>query len=217
MQSDNDIRTFVNDELQWQPGLSADDIAVSVKGGVVSLTGYVRSYAAKFDAERAVKRVAGVRGLANDLEVRIPDIDARPDPDIARDVVAAIALHMPFGAKGIHATVKSGWVTLEGELEWNFERQSVENAARPIKGVLGITNLISVKPRVDASDIKKKIEAAFARSAAVDSGRVKVAALGGAVTLTGDVDSWSERDEADRVAWLAPGVLTVEDRIVVTP
>lgn len=217
MHTDKDIRTFVIDELEWQPGLSSRDIAVSVDKGVVSLTGFVTSYTSKYDAEEATKRVAGVRGIANDLEVRIPDIDARPDPEIARDIVSALSLHLPLHAKHLTTTVKNGWVTLEGEVEWDFERRSAEHSAHAVRGVVGISNLITVRPRANASDIKGKIEAAFKRNAEVDGARVKVSASGGAVTLTGEVSSWNERDEAERVAWLAPGVVSIDDRLVVNP
>jgi osmotically-inducible protein OsmY len=134
MRSDSDIKQDVENEIRWTPNIDATDIAVAVKNGVVTLTGFVRSYGDKYEAEKAVKRVDGVVGLANDLEVRLPGVDERPDPDIARDAVAAIKGQLPFSWERIKTTVKNGWVTLEGEVEWNYQRQTAEKAIRRLKG-----------------------------------------------------------------------------------
>ena len=217
MRSNSEIERDVKEELQWDPDLDATDIAVSVKDGVVTLTGFVRSYTDKYEAEAAVKRVAGVVGVANDIEVRMPSVDERPDPEIARDAVAAIKSQLPISSERIKVVVKNGWVTLEGQVEWQYQKNTAENAVRRIKGVKGVSNLISLKPRAEPYEIKKKIMDAFRRNAELDANRVVVEANGSEVVLKGTVRSWVEREEAERVAWSAPGVTRVEDRIVVAP
>ena len=217
MKSDNDIKRDVEQELKWDPDLDATDIAVNVKNGAVTLTGFVRSYSQRYAAENDAKRVAGVAAVANDIEVRLPSVDQRPDPEIARDAVAAIQSDLPYSHQFVKTIVKGGWVTLEGEVEWNYLRERAENAVRRIKGVKGVSNLIQLKPRARPDEIKKKIEEAFKRNAEVDANRIMVETNGGEVILKGTVRSWIEREEAERVAWSAPGVTKVEDRIVVAP
>jgi osmotically-inducible protein OsmY len=217
MRSDSDIKRDVEEELKWEPNVDATDIAVAVKNGVVTLTGFVRSYAHKLAAERAAKSVSGVIGLANDLEVRVPGADERPDPEIAREVAAELKVWLPASSEHIKPVVKNGWVTLEGEVEWNYQRDYAERAIRWIKGVKGVSNLIRLTPRVTPTEIKRKIEEAFRRSALIDANRVTVEASGDAVMLGGTVRSWAERQEAERAAWLAPGVTRVDNRITISP
>ena len=159
MRPDSEIKRDVEDELRWKPNVDPTDIAVAVKNGVVTLTGFVRSYAEKFTAERAVKRVTEVVGVANDLEVRLPQTDERPDPEIAREVVANLKMWLPSSWEHIKAVVKNGWVTLEGEVEWNYQRDYAERAVRWIKGVKGVSNLIRLQPRLEPKpvEIKQKI------------------------------------------------------------
>jgi osmotically-inducible protein OsmY len=213
MRSDRDIENDVKEELRWDPEISSTDIAVSVKDGVVTLAGFVHSYSEKYAAEAAAKRVAGVGGVANDLEVRLPAIDERPDPEIARDAVAAIKAQLPLSADRIKAVVKNGWITLE----WQYERNIAENAVRRVKGVHGVTNSIVLKPRAQPSEIKQKIADALKRNAELDAERIMVETSGNKVILKGTVRSWIEREEAERVAWSAPGITQVEDRIAVSP
>ena len=217
MRSKSEIERDVKEELQWNPDLDATDIAVSVKDGVITLTGFVRSYTDKYEAEAAAKRVAGVVGVANDIEVRLPTVDERPDPEIARDAVTAIKSLLPLAYERIKVVVKSGWVTLEGQVEWQYQKHTAENAVRRTKGVKGVSNLISLKPRAEPHEIKKKIMDAFKRNAELDANRIVVEANGSEVVLNGTVRSWVEREEAERVAWSAPGVTKVEDHIVVAP
>jgi osmotically-inducible protein OsmY len=214
---DKEIERALIEELEWDPDLDATDIAVSVNSGVVTLAGFVKSYTDKYEAEAATKRVNGVVGLANDIEVRIPSIDERPDPDIARDAVASIKSQLPISWERIKVVVRSGWVTLEGQVEWRYQRMTAESAVRRIKGVKGITNSIALKPQVEPKEIRRKIKEAFHRNAQIEADGITVEANGGEVILKGTVGSWIERDEAERTAWSAPGVIKVEDRIVVSP
>jgi osmotically-inducible protein OsmY len=217
MKSDSEIERDVKDELSWNPDLDATDIAVSVKEGVVTLMGFVKSYSDKYEAEAAAKRVSGVVAVANDIEVRMPSLDERPDPEIARDAVAAIKSQLPISSEKIKVIVKNGWITLEGQVEWQYQRSTAENAVRRIKGVKGVSNIIQLQPHAEPSEIKRKIQEAFRRNAEVDSNRIFVEADGSVVTLKGIVRSWIEREEAERAAWAAPGVTSVVDQIVVSP
>jgi osmotically-inducible protein OsmY len=217
MRSDHDIRRDVEDELRWDPDLDPTDIAVAVNSGVVTLAGFVRSYMQKYQAEAAAKRVAGAVGVVNDLEVRLPGIDERPDPEIARDALARIKSELPFSWEKIRVVVKNGWLTLEGEVEWNYQRQRAEEAVRRVRGLKGVTNSIEVKPRVAPMEIRRKIEEALRRAAELDASRITVETTGNEVILRGTVRSWAERQEAERAAWAAPGVAKVDNRIIVSP
>jgi osmotically-inducible protein OsmY len=215
MRSDSDIKRDVEAELQSDPSIDASDIAVAVKNGVVTLTGFVRSYAEKLEAEAAAKRVASVVGLANDLEVRLSTADQRADPEIARDAVTALKNYLPFSWHQIKVIVDKGWVTLEGQVEWNYQREEAERAVRRVKGVRGVINTIQLKPSVEPTEIKRKIEEAFRRSAEIDASRITVETNGGEVILKGTVRSWAERQEAERAAWKAPGVTRVVNHIAI--
>jgi osmotically-inducible protein OsmY len=217
MKSDEEIERDVREELKWEPDLDATDIATSVKDGVVTLAGFTKSYTDRLEAEIAAKRVAGVLAVVNDIEVRLPAIDQRPDPDIARDAVAALKQELPISHDKIKVVVKDGWITLEGAVDWQYQKSAAENAPRKVRGVKGVTNVITVKPKVEPSELKRKIQEAFKRNAEVDANRIEVETSGSEVILKGTVRSWIEREEAERVAWSAPGITNVEDRIVVSP
>jgi osmotically-inducible protein OsmY len=216
MRSDADIKRDVEDELKWAPEVDGTDIGVSVHSAVVTLTGFVQSYYEKTVAERAAKRIAGVSAVANDIEVRVPDIDQRPDPEVARDAVGALKRELPFSSENIRVVAKNGWITLEGAVDWNYAREDAEKAVRRVRGVKGVTNLISLKPKATPVEVRRRIEDALRRSAEVDANRITVEADGSEVVLRGTVKSWAEREEAERAAWAAPGVTRVDNRIVVS-
>ena len=216
MRLDSDIKRDVEDELRWDPDIDATDIGVAVHNGIVTLTGFVRSYAQRTEAERDAKRVAGVVGVANDIEVRLPVLDQRPDPEIARDAASALKAELPFSSENIKVVVRDGWLTLEGAVEWNYARERAESSVKRVRGVKGVTNAITLKPKVQPHEVRRKIEDALRRSAELDASRITVEANGDEVILRGTVKSWAERQEAERAAWAAPGVTKVENRITIS-
>ena len=216
MRLDADIKRDVEDELRWDPDIDATDIAVTSHNGVVQLSGFVRSYPQKMQAERDAKRVAGVVGVANDIEVRLPAIDQRPDADIVRDAVSALKTELPYSSENIKVIARDGWLTLEGTVEWNYARERAESAVKRVRGAKGVINSITLKPKVAPFEIRRKIEDAFRRSAELDASRITVEANGSEVVLRGTVKSWAERQEAERAAWAAPGVTKVDNRIAIS-
>jgi osmotically-inducible protein OsmY len=213
MRADVDIKRDIEDELGSDPDIDATDIAVAVKDGVVTLTGFVRSYRQRRQAEADAKRVAGVVGVANNIEVRLPIIHHRPDPEIARDAVEAIQRELPFSWEKIKLFVEDRWVRLEGDVEWYYQRERAEEAVQHVRGVKGVSNYIQVRPHVPPVEIKRKIEEALRRAAEIDASRITLEANGAEVILRGTVRSWAEREEAEQAAWRAPGVSKVDNRI----
>jgi osmotically-inducible protein OsmY len=215
MRSDADIDQDVQHELRSDPDIDATDIGTAVKDGVVTLAGFVRSFRQRRKAEQDVKRVAGVLGVVNHIEVRWPIIHRRPDPDIARDAVEAIKRELPSSWDRIKVIVDDGLVALEGEVEWHYQLERAEEAAVRVSGIQGILNCIEVRPRAAPVEIKRKIEEALPRAAEIDAKRIKVEANGGEIILRGTVRSWAEREQAEQAAWRAPGVSKVDNRITV--
>jgi osmotically-inducible protein OsmY len=214
---DDNIRDHVLFELKSDPKITSSDIAVAVKDGVATLSGFVPSYWEKDAAEKAVKRVYGVRGVANDIEVKLAS--TRTDPEIARDAVHELESHISIPGEKIKVTVKNGWVTLEGNvgLDWQYQKILAESAVKKLRGVIGITNNIEIEPKVSPKEAKGKIEEALRRSAELDARGIRVEVEGSTVKLYGSVHSWAEKSEAERAAWSAPGARKIENNITVEP
>lgn len=215
MVPDAQLLERVAKEIEWDPEITSTDIAVSVEEAVIALNGFVHSYAEKLAAERAAKRIYGVRGVANDIEVK-PWIDLS-DPEIARNAVAALQTHVSAPDDRLKVTVKDRWITLEGDVEWQYQKAAAESAVKNLTGVRGVSNLILIKTRVSPAQVKTRIQEALERSAEVEARRITVEATDSTVKLWGNVGSWGERREAERAAWAAPGVSKVENFINVVP
>jgi osmotically-inducible protein OsmY len=217
--TDEQIQRDVQEELRWDARLQPNEIGVIVKDGIVTLTGWVDSYIKKWAAERAALRVPGVQAVANDIEVRLTPATERTDPEIAAAAVHALQWDALIPDDGVKVKVSNGWVTLEGEVEWEYEKRAAERAVRALAGVRGVTNLISVRPRTQPSpeELKRQIKQALVRDAETDARRITVDVVGDRVVLSGTVRSWAERREAERVAWSAPGVREVDNRITIAP
>jgi osmotically-inducible protein OsmY len=211
--SDKLLRQEIIDELDFDPSVQSAHIGVAVDDGVVTLSGHVSSYAEKIAAERAVQRVKGVKAIAEEIEIRYPGDKRTADDQIAKRAVDIIAWDTTIPSNRIAVKVQDGWVTLDGDADWNFQKTDAERAVRRLTGVVGISNMIRIKPRVAADDVKSRIEKALKRSAEIDADTIKVRADGGKVVLEGRVKAWHERDLAEKTAWAAPGVTAVEDRI----
>ena len=215
--TDLELKRHVEDALVWEPSFDAADIGVTVDNGVVTLRGDIASYAAKSAAERVALRVYGVKAVANDLNVRLIGEYQRTDSDIAQAAVNALQWNTVVPAGRVSVTVSKGWITLKGNLDWQYQKDAAARAVRDLTGVLGVNNNIVVQPQVKSADVRDKIEAAFKRSAEIDARRINVTATDGKVILSGNVRSWAERREAERAAWAAPGVTQVDDRLSITP
>jgi osmotically-inducible protein OsmY len=214
-EGDKQLRDTVLRQLEWDPQVTSDDINVAAADSVVTLMGFVHTYAEKYAAEKAAQAVYGVQVVANDIEVKPATV--RTDPEIAREVVHAMKTNVMVPDEGIKAVVNEGFITLEGAVQWDFQRRAAESCARNLAGVRGVLNHIKVKPLVSATQVSTKIEEAFRRHAELDSRRITVSANEGKVHLYGSVRSSFEREEAERAAWAAPGVVEVFDHISVVP
>jgi osmotically-inducible protein OsmY len=213
--TDLELKRNVESELNWEPSVNAAEIGVAVKDSIVTLTGHVQSYWQKIAAERAASRVSGAKAVVNELEIRLPSSSERTDEDIARAAVNALNWSISVPPDRIKVKVSKGWITLEGTVEWQYQKAAAEKAVRDLVGAKGVVNLVDVKPRASTVEVKAAIEAALKRSAEVDASHIKVEADGDKVTLRGTVRSWSEREEAERAAWRSPGVRSVDNRITI--
>jgi osmotically-inducible protein OsmY len=217
MKTDMQLQRDVIDELAWQPRTHNAEIGVAAKDAVVTLTGTVVSYVQKFEAARLAERVNGVRAVADDLQVKLPHTSVRTDPDIAHSIVSAFKWNIEVPDERITVKVENGWVTLHGDVEWQFQKAAAERTVRYLMGVRGVNNLLAVKqPAVPPAIVEAQIASALKRSATVDAARIHVATKsGGVVVLKGTVRSWTERADAERAAWATPGVSIVQDELAV--
>jgi osmotically-inducible protein OsmY len=212
--NDIHLRQSILDEMEFEPSIDAAGIGVAVHNGIVTLTGHVRTYAEKEAAERVVRRVKGVRGIAADIEVQIFG-PKETDDDIARRAVKMLDWNVSVPKDSVQVRVLKGWITLRGQVEWQYQKNAAYDAVRDLAGVVGVSNLVELKPRITAVDVKKRIEDAFQRDAALEAGAIRIDVQGRKVTLSGNVKTWSERQAAERAAWSAPGIGTLDDRLTV--
>ncbi len=214
LKSDTQLQRDIMEELQWDPALGRAEIGVAVRDGVITLSGDVDSYAMKFAAVRAVERVQGVRAIAEELKVVLPSASKRTDTEIAHAVADRLQWDINIPDGSVRARVEDGWVWLEGETEWQYQRNAAEHAARYLTGVTGVTNLITLKKQASAADVRERIERAFQR-AELDAHQISIEAIEGKITLRGKVRTWAERGDAEQAAWSAPGVTSIDDQLAV--
>jgi osmotically-inducible protein OsmY len=213
--SDSELKTDVLSELKYEPTVRTTDIGVLVKDGAVTLNGYATSYGEKWDAVRATRRVAGVNAIADDIEVKLSDSLKRNDGDIASAAAHQIEWSPIVPSGTVQVTVRDGWVTLDGVVDWWYQKNSAENAVEHLAGVRGVSNLITIKAQVAHGDVEKVIKSAFERSAQLDANKIEVVTEGTTVTLRGKVRNYAEKEEAERAAWGASGVSSVDNRLSV--
>lgn len=214
MPDDVTLKLMVVEELKWEPSVKAAHIGVTVTDGVITLMGHVESYSEKRAAERAAQRVKDVKAVVEELEVKLPFTVKHGDEEIASAAVSRLQWDSSLQGDAIKLKVEKGWVTLTGAVDWRYQQEAAVDDVRTLRGVIGVSNEMSIKPRVNTSNILKDIKLAFDRSW-FDQGTVGVTAHGGRVTLTGEVESWYERNAANAAAWAAAGTTSVENKITV--
>lgn len=215
MKNNAELQTDVQNAIKWEPLLSAAEIGVTAKDGVVKLTGFVDSYAKKMEAENAAKRVIGVKALVENIEVKFPSTWTKTDAEVAKEVLTGLSANWSVPDDKVTVKVENGWVTLEGDLHWNYQREAAKNAVNYLTGVKGVTNNIKIKSESHDEIEKNDVEKAIARSWSVDDSDINVSVSGTTVTLTGTVDSWYQKDEAGRIAWNTPGIWFLNNELVV--
>ncbi|HEY7408047.1 MAG TPA: BON domain-containing protein [Gemmatimonadaceae bacterium] len=216
MKSDAQLQRDVQEELMWDPSVGRAELGVACKNGVATLTGQVATYAQKYAAMRAAERVSGVSVVADELTVHVPLSFKRTDMEIGHAVAEALRWDIEVPDDKIKARVDEGWVWLDGDVEWEYQRSAAERAVRYLTGVKGVSNNIKISERPWIPDVKSRIESALKRTAELDAGQIKVDAAAGNVTLTGRVRSWAARQDAERAVWSAPGVTSVKDELTVS-
>jgi osmotically-inducible protein OsmY len=215
MKSNSELQTDVQDSIKWEPLLNAAEIGVTVKDGVVSLTGVVDSYAKKMEAENATKKVIGVKAVVEKIEVKFPDSWIKTNSEIANEVLSALRSNWSVPNDKVTVKVENGWITLEGELPWNYQKEAAKNAVDYLTGVRGVTNNITIKSDTKDAIEQKDVEDALARGWSIDDSDIHAKVSGRKVTLTGNVRSWYQKDEAGRIAWKTPGIWQVENDLTV--
>lgn len=216
MRTDAQLQRDVMDELRWDPAVGDAEIGVAVKDGVVTLAGEVESFARRFAAVKAAERVAGIRAIAEDIHVKIPSASTRTDTEIAHATANALEWDVEVPVTGVKARVQDGWVWLEGDVEWQYQRVAAERAVRYLTGVKGVNNVLRIAPKLSVSDVKDRIQRALQRTAEVESKNISIeTAADGKVVLRGTVHSFAERRDAENAGWSAPGVREVDDELAV--
>lgn len=212
---DKILRNHVLAALDWEPSIDTSGIAIGAKDGVVTLSGHVRTYVEKLKAEQVVRNVRGVHAIAEELEVRPLHTHTRADDEIAKRAVDILNWDVMVPSEAVQVKVQEGWVTLTGDVDWQYQRTAAEDDVRKLSGVLGVTNLVTIRPRAQGADIKKRIEEALRRNALVEAENIKINVADGKVTLEGRVHTWYERDVLETAVWAAPGVNSLDDRVTV--
>lgn len=215
MSGDSELQRKIEQELEWDPSVDARHIAVAVKNGIATLSGYVEQFSDKTHAEQAAERVHGVMAVIDKIELELPGSAHRNDLDIVESALTALKLNVLIPKDHIKIVAQNGWITLEGSVEWQYQRMAAEDTVRTIRGIKGISNKISIHAEGLKADIKDKIRSALVRNAQLDSNQIVIDVSGNKAILSGHVRSWSEKHQAEAATWAAPGIAAVENNIVI--